>query len=75
MFFQGDSGGPLLKNDKVLMGIVRGTCPNETTQYGDFPLEFINKYKVNRHMSVDYYRDFIENVTGLITRPRTRWSI
>ncbi|XP_058797603.1 trypsin-like [Phymastichus coffea] len=59
----GDSGGPLLDNNNFLVGITRSTCPK--IYWGDFPEEFLNHYKINLHSSVDYYREFIENVTTL----------
>lgn len=59
-----------MNKKNVLLGIISSTCPNEIYQWGNFSLEFLNKYKVNRYTSVDYYRDFIENVTELLTRPR-----
>ncbi|XP_058797607.1 uncharacterized protein LOC131667884 [Phymastichus coffea] len=59
----GDSGGPLLDKDNILLGVTRGICP--TIKWGNFPPEFLKKYKVTVHLSVDYYREFIENVTTL----------
>lgn len=66
LLFQGDSGSPVLDENKVLVGLVRGTCPNITLQWGNFPHEFINHYKVNCHSSVEYYREFIVNMMKLL---------
>ncbi|XP_058797604.1 brain-specific serine protease 4-like [Phymastichus coffea] len=56
----GDSGGPLLDANNNLIGITRSTCPNRS--WGNFSLEFLNRYQFNVHSSVNYYREFIENV-------------
>lgn len=69
-FFQGDSGGPVLDENNVLLGVIHSTSPNETLQWGYFETKFINKYKINLHASIDYYRDFIESVTNLLTKVR-----
>ncbi|XP_058797612.1 uncharacterized protein LOC131667886 [Phymastichus coffea] len=59
----GDDGGPLLDKNNHLIGITRGKCPN--IAWGNFSEKFLNNYKFNVHLSVNYYREFIENVTRL----------
>ncbi|XP_058810020.1 uncharacterized protein LOC131675165 [Phymastichus coffea] len=57
----GDVGGPLLDKKNHLIGITGGICPNRA--WGNFSDEFLNNYKFNVHSSVNYYREFIRNVT------------
>jgi hypothetical protein len=51
--FQGDSGGPLIYNN-MLIGINRGTCPHNA-QLSE---------KVNLHLVIYLYKDFIEDITN-----------
>lgn len=60
----------MVDENNVLLGVLRGTCPNVQQQWGNFTIEFTNQYRINRHLSVDYYREFIEDVTDLISKPR-----
>ncbi|XP_058810017.1 uncharacterized protein LOC131675163 isoform X2 [Phymastichus coffea] len=57
----GDTGGPLLDKNNHLIGITGDICPNRA--WGNFSDEFLNNYKFNVHLSVNYYREFIQNVT------------
>lgn len=57
--FQGDSGGPLLFENMVV-GINKGSCPKIDKL--DLPVEFLKRYKVNIHVRVDYYQQFIEYI-------------
>ncbi|XP_011495222.1 PREDICTED: chymotrypsin-2-like [Ceratosolen solmsi marchali] len=53
----GDSGGPIFFNGK-LVAIHKATCL--------YPNEFINPNKINMHMSLHFYRNFISNVINFL---------
>ncbi|KAJ8687932.1 hypothetical protein QAD02_023727 [Eretmocerus hayati] len=53
----GDSGGPMLLKD-MIVGINKGICPSDHVDSEVIP----KAHKVNIHMSVYYYRDFIHDV-------------
>ncbi|KAJ8676285.1 hypothetical protein QAD02_012072 [Eretmocerus hayati] len=51
----GDSGSPLFLNNKVLVGVTKGTCPLQG---------YIHPNQVNIHINIKYYKSFIIFVTA-----------
>lgn len=56
--FQGDSGGPLLDKNNAVIAINESILPKEWESSEE-------QYVMNKHVPVDYYRDFIDKTTTL----------
>ncbi|XP_058801067.1 chymotrypsin-1-like [Phymastichus coffea] len=52
----GDSGGPLLINGNEIIGVSQAFCPEDQPNHPDV---------YNIHVSIDFYRSFIYNVTNI----------
>lgn len=60
MFCKGDSGGPVFRNNSYVVAVSKATCPRSSLC--DSFVEVTNEHKFNVHISVDFYREFIDHV-------------